>query len=236
MRIWLALAFVSFSSWGTTFALQPIDQQIKEADGIVVGHYLRSKSIKLEPGVLATQMIFKVQREWGMQSDLFGLDEVIVHYPGGKLEGMHIQVQGVPEFVVGERIALFTKSIDNRYWGLNLGFGSFKIINYGRETMLVNTLFPSDARVGQEKLESFEHKVRQIKGSSLKVVRTELEPLRAMDRMPAASNVEGKKRTIASKTEQEDNREDQSGLSAYWLIAVLALAGGLTRLLRARDA
>lgn len=225
----------SLSSWSTTFALQPIDQQIKEADGIVIGHFLSSKSISLENGSLATQMIFKVQQEWGMQSDLFGLDEVIVHYPGGKLKGKHVQVQGVPRFVVGEKVALFTRNVENRYWGHNLGFGTFKIVNYGNETMLVNTLFPEDARVGQVKLNAFEFKIKQIKGSGLKIVRQELPSAVTGERVPA-SLLEGKKRSIASKIDQEDNREDQSGLSVYWLMAVLALAGGMSRLFRAKDA
>ncbi|HXH73344.1 MAG TPA: hypothetical protein VNJ08_00145 [Bacteriovoracaceae bacterium] len=235
MHIAFLLIFLSFSSWATTFSLQSMDQQIKEADGVIVGHYLKSKSIKLDSGTVATQMIFKVQLEWGMQSELFGMEEVIIHYPGGKIGDLQVQVQGVPHFVVGEKVALFVKNIDNRYWGHNLGFGTFKIVSYGKETMLVNTLFPTDLRVGQVKMEQFESKVKFIKGSSLKVVRNDYPTSPEGTRSPAAVN-DGKKRAIASKIEQADNREDQSSLNVYWLISILALAGGITRLVRARDA
>lgn len=234
MHIALLFLLVSLSSWSTTFALQPIEQQIKEANGIVIGHYLSSKSVSLESGAVATQMIFKVQKEWGMQSDLFGLEEVIVHYPGGKKNGQHIQVQGVPRFVVGEKVALFTKNIGNRYWGHNLGFGTFKIVNYGNETMMVNTLFPEDPRVGQVKLNVFESKVKQIKGTGFKVVRQD-SPRTSVDRVPSSIS-EGKKRSIASKVDREDNKDDQSGPEVYWLIAVLAFAGGMSRFIRSKDA
>ena len=66
------------------------------------------------------------------------MDEVIVHYPGGKLNDKHMKVEGVPEFTPGEKVLLFIKSVNNRYWGMNLGFGSFRVINYGKEIILVN--------------------------------------------------------------------------------------------------
>jgi hypothetical protein len=229
------LTFLTLGAWATTFNLQPIEKQLLEADGIVIGHYLESKSVKLESGELATQMIFKVQSEWGMQSDLFGLEEVIVHYPGGKLEGLHVQIQGVPEFVVGEKVAIFTKNLENRFWGLNLGFGTYKVVNFGNETILVNTLFPEDPKVGQVPIEKFETLVREIKGSDLKIVRTHLpEEQPTESRTPASLN-EGQKRSIASEIDQVDNREVQSDLSVFWLVAILAFAGGMFRLVRARD-
>lgn len=236
MRFGFLILLISLSGWATTFAPQTVDQQIKEADGVVIGHYLRSRSVVLESGRVATQMIFKVQREWGLQSDLFGLDEVIVHYPGGKKGNLHVQVQGVPSFVMGERIALFTKSVENRYWGLNLGFGTFKIINYGKETMLVNTLFPHDGRIGQVRLEAFEAKVKAIKGSGLKVVKQDLPADPRGIRSPASLVDDRKKRAIASAADRNDNREDQSGLGIYWLIALLAFAGGVTRFIKGRVA
>jgi hypothetical protein len=215
--------------------MQSIDQQLKEADAVIIGHFLKSQSVRLESGSVATQMIFKVRQEWGMKSELFGIEEVIVHYPGGTLQEISTQVQGVPQFVKGEKIALFIKNVENRFWGLNLGFGSFKIINYGKETMLVNTLFPNDDKVGQIKLEDFESKVKKIKGSSLKVVRQEYQTTPSEERQPA-SVLEGKKPTIASGMNQEDNRDEQSAPSVYWLIVILALGGGITRIIRSREA
>jgi hypothetical protein len=226
---------LSGSLQATTFKPQPIEQQIKESDGVFQGNYLKSKTVELENGSLATQMVFKMTNEVGLQSDFFGLDEVIVHYPGGKLNDKHLKVEGVPEFVAGEKVILFIRSIDNRYWGMNLGFGSYKVINYGKETVMINYIFPQHPQVGQISFQHFEKLVKHIKGSSLKVVKT-LEYPTALDqsqimRMPA-SDSEGQNRTIASKSEQLDNQEDQPSFSALWLIIALGIFGGLFRMNR----
>jgi len=230
------LLIFSQISWSTSFAIQSIDKQLGEADGVIIGHYLKKKSVQLENGSIATQMIFKVQKEWGLNSDLFGVDEIIIHYPGGKLGDKHVYVQGIPEFISGERVALLAKSVQNRFWGLNLGLGSYKIINYHSGPMLVNSLFPQDERIGQIKMEDFENKVRHIKSGSLRLVKQDLPGKTDQVSRSPASVEEGKKRAIASSMDKVDNNEDQSNPGVFWLVAILALAGGLSRLLRSRNA
>ena len=225
------LLFISFSVSSTTFKPVGVDVQLKEADGVIIGHYLKSKYIQLEDGSFATQMIFKMNKEWGMQSDLFGMDEIIIHYPGGSMNGNTSVVQGVPKFVVGEKVALLAKNVDNRFWGLNLGFGSFKVINYGNETMLINSVFPQDSQVGQIKLKDFELLVKEIKGSNLKAVSTiqNLSPSE-MGRLPASYRQE-KSRAIASDVFAEDNKAERPAFNVYWLLALLAFSGAFSRFL-----
>jgi len=236
----LLLLLVSLPVGATVFQIQTVDQQIKEADGIVIGHYLRQKSVKLDDGVVATQMIFKMNKEYGMQSDLFGMDEIIVHYPGGKVDGVTVKVDGVPNFIPGESVALMIKSNSDRYWGLNLGMGSFKVVNYGNETLIINSIFPSDRRLSQVKLEEFEKSVKTIKGSSLKVVLSPSYPTESDSentaRMPASVTEEGKNRAIASKTEEGENGDSSPGISNFWLVFLLAFMGGMFRLMRQKEA
>jgi hypothetical protein len=241
-KLLLAFLLLSTAAVATTFKLQPVEEQLSEADGVLVGHYLRSQVVKLDEGQIATQMIFKINREYGLQSDWFGQDEVIIHYPGGKFEDLHVRVDGVPQFVGGEKVALLIKAVDNRYWGLNLGLGSFKIINYGKESMLVNSIFPTEGQVSQIRLEDFEGMVKRIKKSGLKTV---LVPI---DMLPAHPSVHkprpllsqgplvGNKRAIASVEKAEENNDDQSSSSNSWLITVLALLGVLYRLSRQKGA
>lgn len=237
MRIWyLILAILSFPVWATTFRAQTVEQQLSEADGIIVGNFLRQKSVRLDSGMIATQMVFKVSKEWGLQSETFGMDEVIVHYPGGAWEDQRVEVAGVPSFVSGEKVVLLSKSMSNRFWGLNLGMGSYKVVNYGNETILINSIFPTDPIMGQVPLTEFESKVKKLKGSNLKTV--QLVPLHkdwSPDQRLPASVEEGKKRTIASSAEDVDNKGDQSGLSAFWLVIFLAVLGGVFRFM-GRDA
>ena len=231
----LLLISITTSAWTASFSVQPIEQQIKESDGLLEGNFLKKKSVTLENGTPATQMIFKMNKEVGLQSDFYGMDEVIVHYPVGT------EVEGLPEFVSGERVVLFIRNIENRYWGLNLGFGTFKVINYGNEVMLVNSVFPQHPQVGQVSWDYFEKAVRRIKGSSLKIVQTLEYPLEPEGvaqaalgqdaaRDPAAAS-EVKKRIIASESAGElEHQEPQPSLPVFWLIMGLGFFGGIFRL------
>lgn len=231
---------ISLPVQATIFQMQSVDQQIQESDGIIVGHFLRSKSIKLEDGSIATQMIFKMKKEIGMQSELFGMDEIIVHYPGGTVGEETTMVPGVPAFIPGEKLVIMIKSHKDRFWGMNLGFGSFKVVNYGNEKLIVNSIFPKDLRVSQVKMLDFEKKVRIIKGSRMKVVHTPVYPTEEDgnkgERVPASISHEGKNRAIASKTEGDENKVSEEAWSPAWLVFLLALMGGLIRFMRQREA
>ncbi len=222
----------------TLFQIQSVDQQIKDSDGIVMGHYLKKKSIKLEDGRVTTQMFFKMNKEIGMKSDFFGTDEVIIHYPGGTIDGVTTRVEGVPSFVPGESVVVMVKGLSDRHWGMNLGFGTFKIVSYGKERMIVNSLFPEDRRVGQMKLEDFEKTVKLIKGSNLKVVSAPLYPSepggKPVNRLPASVQ-EGKNRAIASESDSHENRMSGHSFNSWWLLFILASMGGLFRWLRQKE-
>lgn len=225
-------------SSATIFKKVDTNHQIKEADGIIIGQYLKSKSIRLEDGSIATQMYFKMEKEFGLRSDFFGMDEVIIHYPGGTLDGITTHVDGVPEFVMGEKIALYTKSIQNRYWGMNMGLGSYKVVNYGSDILLINSVFPNDARMGQVKLPEFERMVRAIKGTSMKVVQSTQyieNPDSIVARVPASVS-EGKNRSLASKIEDGENSEESHGVNPLWLLGFLAFCGGIFRMTRQKRA
>jgi len=124
--------FILFSvaTHATVFLKQSVPEQLQEADGVVVGHFLRSKTVELEDGRLATQMIFKMNQEMGMESQLIKMDEIIVHYPGGTKDGVSVFVDGVPKFVLGEKVTILIMNGEYRYWGLNLGMRIFTIIKY----------------------------------------------------------------------------------------------------------
>lgn len=231
----LILFLLTSSVWATTFKEVSMEDQMGEADGIVLGHYLKSRSVRLDDGTIATQMIFKLKKEWGLQSELFGMDEIIVHYPGGSVGEETVRIQGVPRFMMGEKVVLFTKNVGGRFWGLNLGLGTFKVINYGTETLLINSIFPQDTKVSQVKLEDFERKVRRIKGSNLKIVMSPQYFEDEEGRIPASVE-DGKKRAVASTPEAEDNKDEQPSPSTFWLITLLALAGALSRLFKEKDA
>lgn len=238
MLIRIFLLLFSLPLYATVFQKQPVAHQVKEANGIVVGNFLRSKTIKLDDDSIVTQMIFKMNKEAGLQSELFGMDEIIVHYPGGTYGDLTVKVEGVPQFIPGENVIIMIKNSHDRYWGMNLGMGTFRIVNYGKDKLIVNSVFPEDRNVGQMKYDEFEKLVRRIRGSSLKVVLNPSYPSETDSnenlRAPASVS-EGKNRAIASETEEEENEEGH-GTNTVWLLFTLAVLGGLFRLMRQREA
>ena len=237
LRVILLLSF-ALPTWATVFQIQSVDQQIQESDGIIIGNYLHSKTIKLENGTIATQMIFRMSKEIGMQSELFGMDEIIVHYPGGVIGDEHVVVEGVPRFVAGENVVIMIRNDQERFWGMNLGFGSFKVINYGHEKMIVNTIFPNDRTAGQMRMEDFEKAIINKKKTGLKTVTTTsytTNSNRILTTRRPASLEEGKERAVASISEEEENIKSQTELTTVWLILFLAILGGTFRLIRQKD-
>lgn len=239
MPVFLSLLiFFSITTHATVFMKQTVAEQVQDADGIVLGHYLKSKTVELEDGSLATQVIIKMTQEMGMQSDFLKMDEIIVHYPGGTKDGRTVRVDGVPRFVEGEKVAIMIKNTEDRYWGMNLGMGAFKIIKYGKENILVNTVFPEDKKIGQISLEEFETTVRKVKGTDLRFVYSPIEiPSTSSsnsERKPASVEKEemGKNRTIASEAEELQNQENKSAIEMGWFVAILALLGGYYQLKR----
>lgn len=227
---------MSLPVFATTFEIQQVDQQLRHADGIVIGHYLKKKYVQLEDGSVATQMVFRMQKELGLQSDLLGMDEVFIHYPGGKWKDRIVEVQGLSDFIPGEQVVIFTRSIENRYWGLNLGMGTYKVVRYGKDAIMVNSLFPDDPKMGQLKLEEFEKTVRIVKGSSLKVVSLQQYPTeRESEVRKPASQAEGKNRTVAGGSEAGENNTAETGFHPMWLLAFLGFMGSCFRLARQRQ-
>lgn len=213
----------SVNSQATSFARVSIPQQLAEADSVIIGHYLEEKSIQIEDGTIATQMVIKLSQEFGLNSELLGLEEVYLHYPGGSWNGERTFIEGTPRFIVGERVAILARHIDNRLWGLNLALGSFKVLSYGKETLLVNGVFPEDPELGQIAITDFENMVKEVKGSSLKWVK-------AHQSMNEKLTSKGKNRSIASiDTIEENESETSSQPGPFWLLVFLAVAGAFTR-------
>jgi hypothetical protein len=228
--------FLTFPVLATTFRAQPVDQQLRHADGVFEGLYLKKKYVQLEDGSIATQMVFKMKKEYGLQSELLGMDEVLIHYPGGKWKDKVVEVQGLPDFLPGEQVVIFTRSIANRYWGLNLGLGTYRIITYGNDPMLINSIFPNDPNIGQMKLDEFEKTVKKVKGSSLKLVTVQQYPIESERELRSpASQTEGKNRTVAGGSEEGENSTAETGFHPLWLLAFLAVMGSCFRLARQRQ-
>jgi hypothetical protein len=227
LTLMLVLSLFSTQVSATVFMPQPLEKQLHEADGILVGHYLKKESVELENGMVATKMHFQVDKEHGLQTDVFGTNEVIVHYPGGTLSDRAVKVDGVPDFMVGTPVVLMVKNVENRFWGMNLALGTFHVVNYGNDKFLINKLFPTHKGLGQTKYSDFEKMIRKVKGENLKVV---YSTIREEDDQPSrsiASTTEevGNFRKVAATSEKAENDEETSMGQVWWLVGLLAFLG-----------
>lgn len=222
------LALFSTQVSATLFMPQPLEDQIKHSDGVLVGHFLKKESIVLEDGMVATQMHFQVDKEHGLQTDVFRNNEVIIHYPGGTLADRTVRVEGVPDLMIGTPVVLMVKNVNNRFWGMNLALGTFHIVKYGEEKFLINKLFPSHAGLGQTRYLDFEKMIRKVKGESLKVVHSGMD---IEDESPSRSIASvdepevGNFRKVAATSEKTENSDETSVGQVWWLVGVLAALG-----------
>lgn len=225
--VFILLTLFSTQVSATLFIPQPLETQLTEADGILVGQYLKKESVELEDGQIATKMFFKVDQEFGLQTDVFKNNEVIVHYPGGQLKDRGMRVDGVPSFVSGTPVVLMIKNVDNRFWGMNLALGTFHVVKFGDTQYLINKLFPTQAGLGQTKFFDFEKLVRKVKGQNLKVVYSDTEVTETTPSRSIAS-VEtevGNFRKVAANSEKVENEEESSMGQIWWLVGLLGALG-----------
>lgn len=238
MRQWSLLvisALYSLQVSATMFVTQTLKDQIQYSDGILVGNFLKSDSVELEDGLIATKMHFKVEKEFGLQTNIFKTDEVIVHYPGGTIGDKKVTVDGVPEFMIGTPVVLMIKNVNNRFWGMNLALGSFHIVKYGDDKLIVNKIFPHTPGLGQTQFSEFEKLVRAVKGENLKMVYSDIEENPTQISRGIASVPEkevGNFRKVASTPEIVENEGESTAGKVWWLVGTLAFLGMVSVLRR----
>jgi len=230
--LFFLILLLSFSATATVYQKQSVESQIKESTGIIYGHFLKKRYVEMENGEIATQMIFKMDKEIGIDSEIFQSEEVIVHYPGGRIGQREVYVEGLPQFVSGEKAVVFIKNHKGRFWGLNLSLGVYKVVTYGQQPILINSVFPEDLEMGQISWFAFERLVKELKNLDFKKVSYIVEPVRT-SRAPAsiASDAENS-RSIAHIASQSENNEMPNHISTFWLIVIFGVMGTLFTLAR----
>ncbi len=230
-RLVLANIVMISAAWATTFQPVPLDKMLAPADAILLGDFLTSKTVELEDGSLATEARFKIEKELGLDAEDFGLSEIKVFYPGGKLGTRTTQVEGVPSFVPGEKnVVLLSLQEDGRLWVQGLAMGTFKVVRLGRKTMLINSVFPAHPEISRQEMGKFLRKVSDIKGKSLKEIHSDkyvLESQKDRSRQ-VASVAKGNSRSIASAADGIENKTEPNVMNSFWLIMIFGFLGALT--------
>jgi hypothetical protein len=234
MRIWSLLVITNFfaiSAWATSFQVVPLDKLLTPADAILLGDYLNSKSVELEDGMIATEAVFKIEKELGLDAEDFGLSEIKVYYPGGKVGDKVVSIEGTPQFISGEKsLLLLTNGPDGRIWVQGLAMGTFKVVRVGKKSLLINSVFPGSPELSQIEITQFMRKVSAVKGENLKEINSdkyvrESEKQRSLQ---VASKAQGNSRSIASARDNTENRTEPNLMNSFWLVTILGFLGALT--------
>lgn len=216
------------NTWATSFQQVPLDKLIQPADAVLLGDFLKSKSIQLEDGMIATEARFKIDKEMGLDAEDFGLSEVKVYFPGGAIEGRSTHVEGAPSFVPGEKnMLLLTQGEDGRLWIQGLAMGTFKVVRIGSQTVLINSVFPMSPELSKLEISKFIRKVSAIKEKPFKEIYSdkyvrELEK----DRYRPVNQETGNSRSIASDGDKRENRHQEPNvMNSFWLLMILGFLG-----------
>lgn len=214
----------------TTFQPVSLNKMLAPTNAIILGDYLDSDVVQLEDGTIATEARFKLEKEWGIEAEEYGISEIKVFFPGGITEGRGLRIEGSPRFVAGEKnVLLLSQQEDGRLWIQGLAMGTFKVMRIGNQSLLINPVFPSHPELSQIPLEKFLRKVSEVKLANLKDIHSdkyvrELEK----DQNRVVHYPEGNSRSIASTTGVSDNRHEPNVLDSFWLVTMLAIMGVLT--------
>ena len=85
--------------------LLPMDRLVERADRVIRGDILTTRSVMTDNGIFTIATI-------AVQETLRGPHEAIteIRIPGGKLNGLELQVNGAPRVIAGDQMLLFLKN------------------------------------------------------------------------------------------------------------------------------
>lgn len=215
------------AGWATTFQAVPMEKMIRPADAILLGDFLKSSTVVLEDGTVATEARFKIDKELGLDADEFGLSEIKVFFPGGKLKDREVLIEGAPSFVPGEKnVLMLTQAEDGRLWIQGLAMGTFKVVRLGQKTVLMNPVFPSDADLSRVEMSRFLRMVAAIKDQPLKEVYSDKYVRELQKDTQRAVAVEaGNSRSIASQSQRQENGPVPNVMNSFWLLMIFGFIG-----------
>lgn len=222
--------FAVANGWATSFQVVPLEKMLVPTNAIILGDFLDSKSVELEDGTIATEARFKLEKEWGINADEYGISEIKIFFPGGEINGKGMRIEGTPRFIAGEKnILLLSQLEDGRLWIQGLAMGTFKVVRIGNQTLMVNSVFPSHSELSQIPLEQFMKKVIEVKGVALREATSDKYVRELNKDQKRMVSSEGKNsRSIASIDGVSDNKQEPNVLDSFWLVTMLATMGVLT--------
>jgi len=126
VKIALLLLVVSVESQAASFVVPPDRRMVEQAEAIVVGSALASRTELTEDNRIVTITTFSLEEvvKGGITADTIEIVE-----PGGTYENRSTIIPGVPRFENGQRYALFLIRPAENWMVLNLVLGKFSFVS-----------------------------------------------------------------------------------------------------------
>lgn len=204
----------------------PLAKQIKESEVILEGTFVSENSIKFKDKIITVSK-FRVLKSIGLQDSTLQKDYLFkVASHGGVLNDRVVSNKLSPVYKQHERVVLFLKKEDGRYWPVNNALSKYTFVKRGRSEYLISNVFPFHPSIGQIPYKKFIDKSESIKKVSYMV--NKLEKLDHFNKSvsnkkftdyPKPVPVNNKLgRSIASISKKE---KTESEFSELWLIMVM---------------
>ena len=156
LKLWCSLLVLTVATIAlpmavaTTFVPLSVEQKVVDSDAIVFGTVLRSYG-KKDRGRVVTEVVLDVDRSVGLQ---FSHDDLRsnfkLQYLGGVWAGVVHQIEGAPEFAVGEKVMVMLRHSRGTFWIHNLAPAKFSQVEREGKDFLVSTVFSEKKRCGRD--------------------------------------------------------------------------------------
>ena len=172
--LWIiSIHFLFFigSTYGSMFVPLPLDEQLKESDGVVWGTYLGHSYKRLPKGEVVTIGSFKVKKQAGLRyQDLLNRNKIDVIYPGGVWQGIEYDVLGSPSFNKKEEVLLFVKRTGLGFVIQNLSLGKYKVSKSRNDINFHSTVFTNHPKLGSFSLDHLNDLLLERFNANLEII------------------------------------------------------------------
>lgn len=232
--ILLTIAFLSFSSMGTTFVEMPVEDRLEEAVGAIRGVYT-GKSYKKDPtGRVVTEASFRVDALSGISpNQIVNRNTFKVLLPGGQWNGMIYKISGTPDFSEGEEVVLILHKGDFGYTLGDLALSKFNIQQEEEGEVLISSVFADKDGIGKISVSEFDSLLENRFGGPLHAFNSNTFIHKVDDKKVAKSYNSSHYRPSVNReiaSQNEKGSEDQS-VPIIWFVFVLGIMGFLSSLL-----
>lgn len=216
MRKALLLTLISLSCLGDKLIPIPIQKQITEADGVILGEYTGHIYKKDREGRIVTEASFKVYKSSGISSRyLLNTNQFTLHYEGGNWQGLNYENQNAPEFEEKTKYVILVEKDSFGFRPYYDKLGVYEIKGKNEDEYLRSQAFPGNHHLNKISYKAFDYIVSSNFGHELQ----------EYNQNKINFKKQGNSRMIASEEFAEDSQVPS--IHIFWLAMFFGFLGAM---------